>query len=154
MARGFVLITALLPYIIAAAMAFGAGWSINGWRLAVEISHLQQAQAESISKGVSDALTATNAMQQRAASATRAADERNRSLSAGAANARAESERLRADLSKARADIASATRASLDNYTAALGLVFAECTRAYQELAVSADGHASDVLTLKMSWPK
>lgn len=148
------MIAAFVPYLIAAAMAFGAGWSINGWRLDAELAQVKQAQAESISKGVSDALKVTVDLQRRKDAAIGEAQNRNRALAAGADAARAESVRLRDDLSRARADAAKATRDSLDRYTATLGVVFDQCADAYQELARSADGHASDSLTLKMSWPR
>jgi hypothetical protein len=144
----------LWPYALAGLLAFGAGWTTNGWRLGAELSDLKTTQAQAAEKGISDVRDAENAFRQRAEAAARAAQSRNGALSADAANARAESERLRDLLTATRADIAESSRASLDEYATAISVVFDQCERAYQELARAADGHASDARTLIDAWPK
>ena len=143
----------LIPYLLAAALAFGAGWTTNGWRLNAELSHVKQTQAEQAAKELENVRATENGFRRNAETAAREAQKRGVALSAAAADSRAESERLRVQLAEARARIPGATRASLDQYTATLGIVFDQCEQAYQDLARAADGHASDARTLIDSWP-
>lgn len=143
----------LIASLVSAAIAFGGGWSINGMRLDKQISDIKRTQAESIAQGVKDALQTTVELQGKKDAAIKTATARNAALAAVADSARAESERLRADLDKARTDIANASDSSLRQYATTLGAVFAECGTSLESLARKADGHASDARTLIDAWP-
>lgn len=155
------MIASLIPYVIAIAGAFSAGWAVNGWRADAALSNLKQTQAQAVAKGVSDALKTTVDLQGRKDAALAAATKRNRDLAATAASARAESIGLRVDLSRARADLAQHSGSPGDCDTSASGALLDVLEQGIERLAEQgtriaglADSHHSDVLTLKMSWPK
>lgn len=137
-----------------AALVFGAGWSVNGYRLGEQIAELKREQAQAITKGVKDALETTTALQAKKDRALAAANVRGHALSAAVDNAAAESNRLRDELSRADARIAQAADAAVRDYAVAANAVFADCSRQYQNMAAKADGHASDVRTLIEAWPE
>lgn len=150
------------PYALAAKLAavltvlvavFAAGWTANGWRLGAELAELKQAQAESITKGVKDALETTTGLLAKKDRALAAAADRNRVLAVAAAAAGAESDGLRAQLTTADARIATAAESAVRDYAAAANAVLADMDREGAGMARAADGHASDVRTLLDAWP-
>jgi hypothetical protein len=89
--------------------------------------------------------------------AINAARTREISLRADADGARSELDRLRiatARRAAARSDVPSESRTAADQPAATEGIVFLECASAFTELAREADGHASDVQTLRDGWPR
>lgn len=144
----------LITSLVSAAVAFGLGWSVNGMRLGEQIADIKRTRAESIAQGVKDALQTTTELQGKKDAAIKTATARNAALATAADNARAESERLRDELAKARTDIANASDSSVRQYATTLGSVFTECGAALEGMARKADGHASDARTLIDAWPK
>lgn len=71
-----------------------------------------------------------------------------------AAAARTERDGLRNELADARAHIPAAACTAVREYATTLSGLFAECADAYQGMAETAQGHASDVRTLIDAWPK
>lgn len=139
---------------IAALIGIGGGWWVNGLRWEAKYVTLEKQQAAAVTQGISDALKTTVTLQRRADEAARAAQDRNRALSASADAARSESERLRLQLEEASTNIPRATHDSLSKYASTLGTVFADCSAQYQTMGGNAQGHASDVTTLMDAWPK
>lgn len=82
------------------------------------------------------------------------ANHRQTKLAADAAAARNAADRLRNDLNATRANLSKLTREAVDRYADAASVVFADCSRAYSDVAQSADRHASDQQTLEQGWPK
>ena len=139
---------------LAAAACFGAGWTANGWRLDAEISHMQTQAAINLSNSLKDALDQTVKYQRSKDDAIKKAESRAAAAAVSAAANRAESDGLRTQLELSRSSIPDATGDSLRAYATTLNTVFGECQREYEALGRHATSHASDSLTLQMSWPK
>lgn len=139
----------LLSGLVAAGLS---GWGMYEWQegryAQKELEHVQQHEAET-----REALT----MERKRAEGVRIAqDEGTRRMAA-----------LRADANRARDAVDSlrdATTAVLKHADTSLqactvtattlGTVFNQCSKEYQSLAETADGHASDAVTLDKAWPK
>lgn len=80
--------------------------------------------------------------------------EREQTLKADAAIARAERDGLRDDLAGINSRLATASADAVRKYAAAANDVFEQCSRAYQGMAETADGHAADSLMYQQGWPK
>ena len=150
----YVTAPAVIAAVAIAVAGFGAGWSVNGWRLDAAMARQQATQAEKIAQGVKDALETTTALQGKKDRALSAARDRELALSAAAADAAAESNRLRDELSRADARIANATDAAVRQYAVTANAVLADLERAGEEISRAAGGHASDVRTLLEAWPE
>ena len=100
-----------------------------------------------------DALETTTALQGKKDRALSARD-RELALSAAAADAAAESNRLRDELSRADARIANATDAAVRQYAVTANAVLADLERAGEEISRAAGGHATDVRTFSKPGPK
>lgn len=79
---------------------------------------------------------------------------REQTLKADAAAARAERDGLRDDLASINSRLATASVDAVRKYAAAANDVFEQCSRAYQGMAETADGHAADSLMYQQGWPK
>ena len=144
----------ILSAAVSLAIGFGGGWATNGWRLGAEISQLQAQQAINLSNGLKTALDQTIKFQKAKDEALKKAESRAAANAASASAARTESDRLRLQLESARSGIPQATHDSLRAYAATINTVFGECQREYEALGRHATSHASDSLTLQMSFPK
>jgi len=61
---------------------------------------------------------------------------------------------LREQIADANKRMSTASVEAIRQYSATLGAVFEDCTRAYSEMEAAASGHANDSLMLQESWPK
>ena len=147
------LITHLVAAMVAAALAFGAGWQVQAWRYGEQISDLKLEHAEAIASSAKSALKLTEHYRENADAAVRKAEARAAQNKRDADRLRTELDGLRGDLAEVPDRIRSATREAVDQYAATATVVFGECAARYSELAVSATGHASDVQTLMDAWP-
>jgi len=142
------------------ATCFGAGWSVNGWRIhsqnqAQELQRRTDAAQAERENRRTETLRNTNVIEAQNAQA-----KRTQTLALAAAAARTESDGLRSDIAAARAELPSRAPDACPDYRAAanelLGTVEAGAARLSQrgaDIAAKADGHASDAKTLTDSWP-
>lgn len=141
--------------LLAGAIAFTAGWQVQGWRLGAQIATIRAEQADALA-GATAAARAQEAT--RFSTVQKAQDDatkRAQTARADATAARAELERLRAVLaarprSPAGADTAAACAVRAD----ARSVVLAECAGALTELAGQADRLNADRLMLMEAWPR
>ena len=141
------------PYLLAAAitagLSFYGGWQINQWRhdahekQAIEQAADQQRELHALEqKRSSNVIAAQNVARQRETALRRDAD-----------SARDALDRLRTQSDAA----LQSARASHDACLVAANaqaVVQSQCTTELQTLARDADGHASDIETLRGAWPK
>ena len=139
---------------IAAALAFGAAWQVQGMRYGEQISNLKREHAEAAASSAKSALKLTEHYRENADAAVKKAEARAAQNKRDADRLRSELDGLRGDLADVPGRIRSATREAVDQYAATATVVFGECAARYSELAVSATGHASDVRTMMDAWPK
>lgn len=144
----------LATFAVSLALGFGGGWTANGWRLGAEIAQIKQDQSDAVTKGVQQALADTVKYQRSKDDAIKKAESRAAAAAVSAAANRAQSDGLRAQLELSRSRIPDATGDSLRSYATTINTVFGECQREYEALGRHATSHASDSLTLQMSWPK
>ena len=158
MVEGLAMIPGLYTYaataIVAGALAFGAGWQTQEWRYGKQIAGIQAQHSTALASANQKALDDTIKMQRTKDDAIKAAEQRAKTQAAAAANARADADRLRAQLDGVPARVARATDSAVREYASAASVVFARCVGAYQELAGVADGHAADVRLMREAWPK
>ena len=74
-------------------------------------------------------------------------------LQAAADRARRERDSLQHKLSDAEQRIADAPAAAVREYAATANKLLGQCSERYAELAIRADGHATDAATCRTAWP-
>lgn len=74
-------------------------------------------------------------------------------LQTAADRTRRERNSLRKQLSDAEQRLADAPPAALIEYASTTNKLFGQCSSRYAELAIRADGHASDAATCRAAWP-
>ncbi len=140
--------------IAGAVLAGVLASQVQAWRYDAQIADTASQHATALASANQKALDDTIKMQRTKDDAIKAAEQRAKTQAAAAANARADADRLRAQLDGVPASLASATDGAVREYASAASVVFARCVGAYQELAGVADGHAADVRLMLESWPQ
>ena len=140
--------------IVAGALAFGAAWQTQEWRYGKQIAGIQAQHATALASANQKALDDTIKMQRTKDDAIKAAEQRAKTQAAAAANARADADRLRAQLDGVPARLASATDGAVRDFANVASDVFGACIREYQGVAAEAEQHASNVRLLIEAWPK
>lgn len=143
-----------IAYGLFLILAFSAGWIVNGWRFDSVISGIKTEHAAQVAINANKALERYETMERTKNDAIKAAQERETQFKADAGRAAAASDSLRKQLSSVPARIATASRASVDQYATSAGDLLAECGREAATLAEKADGHASDVRLMLEAWPR
>ena len=153
-------VVAMIPFgthiaaaAIAAALAFGAAWQVQGMRYGEQISNLKREHAEAAASSAKSALKLTEHYRENADAAVKKAEARAAQNKRDADRLRSELDGLRGDLADVPGRIRSATREAVDQYAATATVVFGECAARYSELAEKAQGHAATVQLLMESWP-
>ena len=134
------------------ACAWG-GWAVQGWRMEAKLSDLKTEYAQAQAAAVEKAHAETIRLQGQADEAQRLAAIRQSAISAAAAAARHELERVRNASTEALLLSGHSHATCLDRATA-LKEVFDQCSGAVVGLGEKADRHASDVQTMIQAWPK
>lgn len=145
-----------LALVLAAFLVFSHGMAYKSGRAAVRakwdaekvIQLADAANAEAANRAKELALN------QKIIEAQNEAQTRVKKLKADADSARAAANSLRDDLAATRAKLPGLTRDAVNRYADAASVVFGDCSRAYQELAGTADAIASERQTLMDAWPK
>jgi hypothetical protein len=144
------------PYVlaVAAAVAFAAGFTTNGWRLNAKIDSMVAEHSLAVQAATEKAMQETTRLQKEKDDAIAKAQLQIQANAAAAASARRERDGLRDDLAASRVAIASASISSLREHTSTLTTVFEQCSAELEEMARHADGHATDTVMLLNAWPK
>ncbi len=143
----------IYTHLIAAIVAAFATWFFQDSRYTAEIAELRLEQTDERLNAVTRARADERAVNKTYQEALNAARTREATLRRDAALAQLESDGLRAQLSDAARRIADAPPASIAEYATTVGELLAVCSRERTHYAAKADGHASDVLTHRESWP-
>jgi septal ring factor EnvC (AmiA/AmiB activator) len=148
-------------HLAAAGLAAFLAWSYQGARLGADLAEAR-ANATSEKLAVSTALRAADARVRRAEQsintnyqeALNAARTREALLRRDLDQLRAVSDSLREQSADAARRLASAPPAAVLEYATAVNAVYDDCRAAYGDMAAAAAGHAADVRTLVVAWPK
>ena len=141
--------TYLLTAILAAALAFGAGWQVQNWRY----SNQEKLNAEQ--KLVDERVSAKTTLRRfdNVAVAQNEATARQAVLVRNAAAAGTALDELRAQ-SAAAVRSADATFSACIEGIHTLRVVFDSCSGELQSISRAADAHVSDITTLRQAWPQ
>lgn len=145
--------THVAALILGAAIAATGAWQVQGWRLGGQIDSLKVAHATELAQAKEAALATERTNAANYQKALNEARTRQAALQRDVASARAESDGLREQAADAARRIATAAPSAVAEYASAAGELLADCSRAHQELAAAADGHAADVRTFTAAWP-
>lgn len=146
--------THVVAALIAGAVAASGAWQVQNWRWTSRTQADDLARQAALLESTREARRIESARNLNLLEAINAQTTRARNLAADAAAARAESGRLRDDLATITARLPSPAACPGIEPAAAATQLLAECAGAYQDLAVKADGHASDSLMLQQAWPR
>lgn len=136
------------------AIAFIAGWVVQGWRAEAKLLDVKRQFAESAATAHAQALERYQTLERTKDEAIAAHADLVAQNADAAAAARRTADGLRRDLASVPARIAAATDSAAREYTAAASVVLDQCTAEVADLARVADGHAADVRLMLQAWPK
>lgn len=151
--EGKVIYTHIAAAILGAAIAATGAWKVQDWRLGGQIASLKANHATALADAQAKALAIERATTTKYQGALNEARTREAALQRDVGRARAESDGLRDQAADAGRRIASAAPAAVAEYANTVSQLFAECSRSYQGMAATADGHSADARTLREAWP-
>ncbi|ARQ46070.1 hypothetical protein [Oxalobacter formigenes] len=134
----------IIGLLILLAVAFCAGWIVNGWRLDSKLEGWKKEQAE-------QAREAETKWNQKIQEANNHAIEREKTIRADADNARNAVDRLRKQLASY---TANDTNAASIQRTGTVAELFADCAGKYRDMAETADRLDNDRRKLRDGWPQ
>lgn len=143
----------LIAAVSVAFIAFGSGWTANGWRLNAKIDRMMAEYSQAMAQAGQNAMLESARLQKLKDEALNEANKIAQANAKSAADARTQLDRLRRQLASAN-DLSTATCPSARDYATTLATVFGECATRIGELAEKADGHALDSRTLEGAFPK
>lgn len=143
----------LITSSVAAIVAAAAAWAFQDARYTAELAEQalthKTAELDAVSRVRSDERAITKTYQ----GALNAARTRESLLRTEIGHLHRVSDELRDQSAEAARRLAAAPPAAVLEYATALGDVFQDCRAAYGGMVEKADGHASDVRTLREAWP-
>ena len=142
----------IIGAVVSAVLAFGAGWTGNGWRLNAKIDRIEGQYAKDLAVANAQALARYVDMERVKQDAINEAVKQAQVNETAASAARSELERLRLHI--ASSSVSTATCPSVRQYSSTLQTVFRQCSEQLEKMAADADGHALDSRTLNTAWPK
>ena len=155
-----VIYTHVVAALLSAAVAATGAWYVQDWRLGEQaqasktaLESLRREHAESLTRATASALNATLVWQKVKDDAIDRAQQRAKAQAHSADIARRERDSLRNTIAAASLRLPDATPSACTEYGAAVSGLLDQCSAAYQELARSCDGHASDVRLMLEAWP-
>lgn len=151
----------LLAAVSAAIVVGIVAWEYQSNRYTAQILDIKLDHAGEVARmsteyaaSLKRAREQSDLLQQTKDEALNAQAQRIQVLQATARTANAQSDRLRTQLAEAARRMPNAPVETLAEYANTVSELFADCQRAYQDVAEKADGHASDVQLMSDAWPK
>lgn len=150
----------LITHLVAAMVAAAAAWAFQGARMDAAVADVRLEMSEAKTKAVGEKLQAVKearaderAINNTYVEALNAARTREALLRTELDRLHRVSDGLRDQNAEAARRLAAAPPGAVLEYAAALGTVFQDCRAAYGGMVKAADGHATDVRTLREAWP-
>jgi hypothetical protein len=135
------------------AIAFVAGFVIQGWRMDSVISDIHAQHSKALATATQEVLDQSTELQRKKDAALQQAQVKAQQNAAAASAAQSELNWVRDYNTRNSASISGSTCTSIRDYATTVTTVFGECTVALETMARKADGHALDTRTLTESWP-
>lgn len=142
-----------LAAAVGAALVFGAGWLVNGWRLGQELAEQKASHTQELAARDQAAFLVGQTINSNYQEALNDAIQEQTRLAGAAAVAQRNAGRLRDQLREADVRIATASAAAVRDYAATANQLLGQCGQRYTELAAKADGHALDARACRAAWP-
>lgn len=139
--------------LLSGALAFGAAWQVQGWRMGEQIAAIQAQHAEATAKAQSDARATEKALSDKLQEAQNNATKRETKLRSDAAAARRTADGLRDTIYSIRADLPSYSQSAAAKTADTAAELLQQCADEYRSVAEKADRHAADALMLREAWP-
>lgn len=141
--------------IVCALLAATGAWKVQDWRYGTTIQSMRAEYALAQTAAERSAADAERRMTRQISEAQHEAAKRQQAARRDADNLRAERDRLRDETADAaQRGMSAATTDAGRSATAALRVVFDQCTAEYESMARDAQGHADDTLMLQRAWPR
>lgn len=139
--------------LLSGALAFGAAWQVQGWRLGEQIAAIQAQHAEATAKAQSDARATEKTLSDKLQEAQNNATKRENKLRNDAAAARRTADGLRDTIYSIRADLPSYSQSAAAKTADTAAELLGVCADEYRSVAEQADRHAADSVMLLEAWP-
>lgn len=139
--------------LLSGALAFGAAWQVQGWRLGEQIAAIQAQHAEATAKAQSDARATEKTLSDKLQEAQNNATKRENKLRNDAAAARRTADGLRDTIYSIRADLPSYSQSAAAKTADTAAELLGVCADEYRSVAEQADRHAADAVMLLEAWP-
>lgn len=143
----------LVTHLIAALVAAGGVWVFQDARMDAAVAEVRLEQSNERMVAVSKARAEERAINSTYQGALNAARTREALLRTEIDHLYRVSDGLRDQSADAARRLAAAPPAAVLEYALAIDTVFNDCRAAYAGMVEKADGHASDVRTLREAWP-
>jgi hypothetical protein len=135
------------------AVAFVAGFIVQGWRMDSMISDIHAQHSKALATATQQVLDQSTELQRKKDAALQQAQVKAQQNAAAASAAQSELNWVRDYNTRNSAAINDSTCTSVRDYATTATTVFGECSIALEAMARKADGHALDARTLIQSWP-
>lgn len=139
--------------LLGAAIAAVSAWQVQNWRYASQIDALAASYADERTKAEQRARTAEQTITTKYQEALNEARNREALLRTELGQLRTVSDSLRDQAATAARRLADAPPAAVLEYATTVNAVYDDCRRAYEDMAATATGHATDVRAFKDAWP-
>lgn len=150
----------LITHLAAAVVAAAAAWAFQGARMDAAVADVRLEMSEASIQAAGEKLQAVKearaderAINKTYVEALNAARTREALLRTELDRLHRVSDGLRDQNAEVARRLAAAPPGAVLEYATALGAVFEDCRAAYGGMVGKADGHASDVRTLREAWP-
>ena len=143
----------LVTHLIAALVAAAGVWVFQDARMDAAVAEVRLEQSNERMVAVSKARAEERAINSTYQGALNAARTREALLRTEIDHLHRVSDGLRDQSADAARSLAAAPPAAVLEYALAIDTVFNDCRAAYTGMVEKADGHASDVRTLREAWP-
>lgn len=139
--------------MILTAIAFAAGFVVQGWRMDSVISDIHMQHSKALATATQQVLDQSTELQRKKDAALQQAQVKAQQNATAASAAQSELNWVRDYNTRNSASISGSTCSSVRDYATTATAVFTECSVALETMARKADGHALDARTLIQSWP-
>lgn len=143
----------LITHLVVALAAAAGVWVFQDARMDAAVADVRLEQSNERLDAVTQARADERAITKTYQGALNAARTREAHLRTELDHLHRASDELRGQNADAARRLAAAPPAAVLEYALALGAVFEDCRAAYAGMVEKAEGHASDVRTLREAWP-
>ena len=143
----------LITHLVVALAAAAGVWVFQAARMDAAVADVRLEQSNERLGAVTQARADERAITKTYQGALNAARDREALLRTELDHLHRASDELRDQNADAARRLAAAPPAAVLEYALALGAVFEDCRAAYAGMVEKAEGHASDVRTLREAWP-